>query len=138
MTHCTVARSVPSAARNLGNATVSTEPSMNAIDDAITQVVRMIRRRPIGSSRPSSRGQGSAFMTPRAHGSTNGCAIRPLSKISSGPTTLLSGVRPLTTGGRRAAQPARHRTAGKQPILVAITRDLLTYTGLGAEPVQGF
>jgi len=51
---------------------------------------------------------------------------------------LLSGVRPLTTGGRRAAQPARHRTAGKQPILVAITRDLLTYTGLGAEPVQGF
>src|SRR5258707_3781608 len=46
---------------------------MNAIEDASTQAVSTMRRRRGGASRPSSRGQGSASITPRPHRSTNGC-----------------------------------------------------------------
>ena len=57
-----------------GNATGSAVPSMNAIDDASTQAASTMRRRRGGAFRPNSRGQGSASITPRLQGSTNGCA----------------------------------------------------------------
>jgi hypothetical protein len=44
-THWTVPKSAPKAARRLGSATVSTELSINAIEDANTQAARTTRRR---------------------------------------------------------------------------------------------
>jgi hypothetical protein len=44
-----------------------TELSMNAIEDASTHAARTTRRRGAGISRPNSRGQGSAFITPTPH-----------------------------------------------------------------------
>src|SRR5918992_1304454 len=68
------ARSAASEARRFGSATVSAEPSMNAMEDASTHAASTMRRRGGTISRPSSRGHGSAPMMPRLHGSTNGWA----------------------------------------------------------------
>src|SRR6267378_4001934 len=83
---------------------------MNAIDDAITQVIRIIPRCRLGSSRPSSRGQGSALITPRAHGSTNGCAITAPLKDIERPDKLVVGAFVLLTMGGAAAQLTHRQT----------------------------
>jgi hypothetical protein len=71
----TIAAAVPCTTRAAISQAVSADPSMNAIEDASTQAASTMRRRRSGASRPSSRGQGSASITPRLQGSTNGCAI---------------------------------------------------------------
>jgi hypothetical protein len=63
------------AARRFGSAPVSTELSMNAIEDASTQAARTTRRRGAGISRPNSRGHGSALIMPTPHWSQNGCIM---------------------------------------------------------------
>jgi hypothetical protein len=64
-------------------------------------------------------------MTPRAHGSTNGCTITALSRISSGPTSCCRAFVPLTMGNSLVIE-------------LAITHDLLTYTALAPNRFKDF
>ena len=90
---------------------------MNAIDDASTQAASTMRRHRGGASRPSSRGQGSASITPRLHGSTNGCAswrqARRLWFAGVVICSLVLGCRaPLTAVSHRGGRtPAREITS---------------------------